>query len=174
MKRLYYIRHGLSEMNVASVFAGRTDTPLTTEGQQEALQEGRANIGIAIDLIIASPLSRAHDTAKLFAEGAQLPTELIELNELLLERDFGILEGSPWSPANSQGLDTNQPLPKGVEPWDVLRSRAQQLIDHIQRLPVDNILLVGHGSIGRAIRNIIDPKADIHAHIPNSKLIRWI
>ena len=51
MKRLYFIRHGQSEFNVAQKFAGRTDTILTTNGQKGALQAGKDNKGIAIDII---------------------------------------------------------------------------------------------------------------------------
>lgn len=173
MKRLYYIRHGLSEMNVASIFAGHTDTPLTTEGRAAALEEGKKHKGIEIDLIIASPLSRAHDTAKLFAEGAGIPTALIELNELLIERNFGILEGTPWSATASHSLGSDN-LPEGVETWDGMVKRAQQLLDYIERLPVDNVVLAGHGSIGRALRSIVVPEADKHAHLPNSELVRWV
>ena len=126
MKRLYYIRHGQSEMNVLSLFAGRTDTPLTKEGRDGALQAGRNNKGIDIDVIIASPLSRAHDTARLFAEGAGLPEDIIQINELLLERDFGSLENTRWTAEVSRNL-FNDNLPDGVETWDVMIARARQL-----------------------------------------------
>lgn len=173
MKRLYYIRHGLSEMNVASIFAGPTDTPLTTEGRQAALEEGKKHKGIEIDFIITSPLSRAHDTGLLFAEGAGLPASLIEQNGLLVERNFGVLEGTPWSKEASHSLLSDN-LPEGVETWDDMVKRAQKLLDYVERLPVDNVLLVGHGSIGRALRSIVVPEADTHAHLPNSELVRWI
>lgn len=173
MKRLYYIRHGLSEMNVLSVFAGRTDTPLTEEGRRGALQAGKENHGIEIDIIIASPLSRAHQTAQLFAEGAGLPLEIIQTSDLLLERDFGSLENTPWTAEVSRNL-FNDNLPEGVETWDTMLARAQQLLDYVNKLPVDNVLLVGHGGIGRALRSLVEPEADTHAGIPNSELVRWI
>jgi broad specificity phosphatase PhoE len=137
------------------------------------LQKAKKHKGVEIDLIIASPLSRAHNTAELFAEGAQIPAALIELNDLLIERNFGILEGTPWSATASHLLGSDN-LPEGVETWDSMVKRAQQLLDYIERLPVDNILLVGHGSIGRTMRSIVVPEADVHAHLPNSELVRWI
>lgn len=173
MKRLYYIRHGQSEMNVLSLFAGRTDTPLTKEGRDGALQAGRNNKGIDIDVIIASPLSRANDTARLFAEGAGLPEDIIQINDLLLERDFGSLENTRWTAEVSRNL-FNDNLPDGVETWDVMIARARRLLDYVERLPVDNVLLVGHGGIGRALRSLVEPDADVHAGIPNSELVRWV
>lgn len=173
MKRLYFIRHGLSEMNVKGLFAGSTDTPLTDTGKQGATKAGTDNRGIAIDLIIASPLSRTQETARLFAQGAGLSTDIIESNTLLTERDFGVLEDTPWSPGISYNL-INDDLPEGVEPWDTMVKRARQLLDYIEKLPVDNVLLVGHGSIGRAIRSLVEPDADMHAGIPNTELVRWV
>lgn len=173
MKRLYFIRHGQSELNVLGKFAGMTDTPLTKEGEQGALQAGKDSKDVGIDVILASPLSRAHNTAKLFAKGAGLPESMIQINDLLLERNFGILENTTWTREISSGL-MNDNLPEGVEPWDNLVKRAQQLLDYVSSLPVDDVLLVGHGAIGRAIRSILEPDADYRAGIPNTELVRWV
>ena len=98
---------------------------------------------------------------------------MIQTDELLLERNFGVLENTPWSPEVSKSL-LNDNLPDGVEPWDNMVKRARAILEQIERLPVDNVLLVAHGSIGRAIRSILNPEADINAHIPNTELVRWI
>lgn len=173
MKRLYYLRHGLSELNVAGKFAGLTNTPLTPAGKRGAHQAGKDNRGIAIDIIVASPLSRAHETAKLFASGAGLTQEIIITNPLLVERNFGSLELTTWTADKSHNL-MNDNLPEGVEPWDDMVARAQELLDYAEKLSADSILLVGHGGIGRALRSIVQPDTDIHQGIPNSELVRWI
>ncbi len=175
MKRLYYIRHGQSVMNVQGLFAGRTNTPLTEEGKQQALTAGKqAQLeGIKIDVIFASPLDRAHQTAKLFVKGAKLPPSLIELNDNLQERNYGSLEATPYSRAASVSL-LEEPLPAGVESWSDLIKRAAAILEIVQMNPKENILLVGHGGIGRAIRKLVEPEADVHAGIPNATLIRWI
>lgn len=174
MKRLYYLRHGQSVMNVQGLFAGRTDTPLAEEGRRQALSAGMAVKGIEIDLIVASPLVRASETAKLFATGAELSQELIEYSELLLERNFGSMEGTEYTRARSISLSDDSNLAPGVEPWSDLLIRARQLLDYLESFPEKNILLVGHGSIGRALRYEIDKTSDIHAGIPNAELVRWI
>ena len=173
MKHLYYIRHGLSEMNKAGLFAGSTDTPLTEEGRIAALAAGKKSKALSIDTIVASPLSRALDTAQLFAEGAELPPEIILTNKLLVERDFGILENTVWAAGISRRLlDDN--LPEGVEPWSVLVGRAQKLLEELNDLPSEHVLLVGHGGIGRALRSVVLPDTDVNEMIPNTELIRLI
>lgn len=173
MKRLYYLRHGQSVLNVQGVYAGTLDTPLTKDGEQQALLAGKGAKNLDIDLILCSPRSRAQHTAKLFAEGAGLPDGIIQVNDLLTERDFGILEGTPYSPDVSHNL-FNDNLPEGVESWESMVSRSQKLLNYIESLPVDNIVLVAHGANGRAIRSLVEPTADIHAGIPNAELVRWI
>lgn len=173
MKRLYYLRHGQSVLNVAGLFAGSTDTELTDEGRRQALASGAENKDLSIDIVLCSPLRRAADTAKLFLEGAELPQELIELNPLLAERSYGSLENTPYEQSRSRAmLDDN--LPEGVEPWSDVLKRARKILDYIEKLPVDNVLLVGHGGIGRAIRSLLNTESDIHAAIPNAELVRWI
>lgn len=173
MKKLYYLRHGLSEMNVAGLFAGTTETNLTDDGKQKALQAGIDAKGIQIDKIICSPQSRALETAKLFIKGAGLDPDILTIDERLKERDFGSLEGTPWSKELSSNLlDDN--LPEGVETWSHLTYRAESLLNEIKKNKEENILLVGHGSIGRAIRKIIITNSDLNDHLKNSKIVRWI
>lgn len=173
MKRLYYLRHGQSVLNTKGQFAGLTNTKLTKTGEDQAHTAGQKAKGIAIDIIICSPLLRTRETARLFAEGAGLNPSLIKTNALLVERDFGSLEKTKWTPGRSHTL-INDNLPDGVEPWNSMLKRGRELLEYLNDLPVDNVLLVGHGSIGRAIRSLVEPTADIHAGIPNAELVRWI
>ena len=98
MKKLYFIRHGLSEMNVKGLIAGRTESPLTEEGKLQARHAGKQAKKLGIDYIVSSPMSRAHETAKIIAKEIGYPLDKIHLNSLFIERDFGELEGKVWSP----------------------------------------------------------------------------
>ncbi len=160
-------------MNVKARFAGRTNSRLTGMGEAQARLAGEKARNISFDVIICSPLLRAKETARLFAEGAKLNPAIIRANPLLVERDFGSLEKTQWIAGLSHSLiDSN--LPEGVEPWSDMVQRAKELLAFVESLPVDNVLLVGHGSIGRAIRSVVEPTADVHAGIPNAELVRWI
>lgn len=70
MSKLYFVRHGESEWNVADKICGRTDIPLTKRGHEQAVETGKKIVaeGIKADEILYSPLLRAADTAKHISE----------------------------------------------------------------------------------------------------------
>ena len=41
MSKLYFVRHGESEWNVADKICGRTDIPLTKRGHEQAVDSGK-------------------------------------------------------------------------------------------------------------------------------------
>ncbi len=151
MTNLYFIRHGLSELGKAGLWAGSTDSPLAPEGREQATAAGVAARSLSIDYIISSPLSRAYDTACIIALEIGYPVESIEVNKLIVERDFGALEGTPWDP--DFDVDSVQDAETTVSILD----RARRTYDYLLTLTADNVLIVSHGSLGRALRHIIDP-----------------
>src|SRR5579871_1222970 len=173
MKTLYFIRHGQSQMNVEKRFAGKTDTPLTEEGRQQAKSAGKKAKGqnLRIDLIVSSPLSRAHETARIIAREIGYPEGRIELNPMLAERNFGSLEGQLWvGDLNMDGI-------ADMETIDELLARAAEVIAWLKQLEPDNILVVSHGSLGRALRHHLKgiqfeefDKAPEHMLIPNAEI----
>jgi uncharacterized phosphatase len=152
MKRLYYIRHGQSEANVAEIFAGLMDTPLTELGKRQALAAASEIAKIDTQLIVSSPLIRAHETAKIIANGIGYPVADITLNDLFVERDYGPLTGQPW------GSEPDLPEAEGVESMEALAARAAEAYQYLQTLPQDVILVVAHGSLWRALRTAIHPE----------------
>ena len=75
MSKLYFVRHGESEWNVADKICGRTDIPLTKRGHEQAVETGKKIVadGIKADEILYSPLLRAADTAKHISEMTGIP-----------------------------------------------------------------------------------------------------
>ncbi len=63
--KLYFVRHGESTTNKAEQYTGQLDVGLTDYGREQAVTAGRVitEQGLKVDLIISSPLVRAHDTA---------------------------------------------------------------------------------------------------------------
>lgn len=78
------VRHGETAPNVAGVFLGRADPPLTPRGARQA-DWLAANLPRA-DRVVSSPLARARRTADSF--GAP-----VEVDERWIELDYGALEG---------------------------------------------------------------------------------
>ncbi|MFA5004471.1 MAG: histidine phosphatase family protein [Candidatus Saccharimonadales bacterium] len=161
MKRLYFVRHGLSEMNLSGHVSGSTETPLAAEGKAQAKLAGEHAKALHIDHIIASPLSRAYDTAKIIAKEVGYPTDKIELNSLLIERHFGSLEGTVWTP------DLDLDGFADVESHDNLKNRVILALEYVQTLPAENVLIVSHGATGRMFRHVIEPNIPFRSTDPD-------
>ena len=89
--RFTFVRHGESEANKLNIIQGHSDSPLSEAGREHAHAAGQWLTGTEIDLVLTSPLSRSHETAKIIAEeaGASTPQVLEELKEL----DTGVYSG---------------------------------------------------------------------------------
>ncbi|MBM3816339.1 MAG: histidine phosphatase family protein, partial [Actinobacteria bacterium] len=64
------VRHGESEWNVLGKWQGRANTQLTDAGRRQA-REAAGNIaalGVTIDRVVASSLTRASETASIIAQ----------------------------------------------------------------------------------------------------------
>lgn len=103
------------------------------------------------DLVISSPLSRAVQTAKIFANG-HVP---VQTCELCTERDFGALEGLTWDEVRTVqppilliqvGYDLHTVNPKGAEPFEDVWQRAREFRRWLfeQHKGVET-LIVSHG-----------------------------
>jgi uncharacterized phosphatase len=175
MKKLYFIRHGLSEMNKQGLFAGRADTPLTDEGRAQAKAAGAKAKDLKIDLIISSPLSRARETAEIISREIGYPVDRIKFSDLLIERHWGDLEGTPHIVVHD--LDE---VPNAETSKDLL-SRGESALRYLESLEANNILVVSHGTFGRALRHyivedlpFINKSGDKSISLPNGEIICWI
>lgn len=90
MTTCYLIRHGTTAWVDGNRLHGITDIPLNEEGINQAKEAAKAMKGIRADLLFASPLSRAFQTAEIV--GRELSLDPIPIDELQ-EIDFGWLEG---------------------------------------------------------------------------------
>ncbi|HEU4349215.1 MAG TPA: histidine phosphatase family protein [Actinoplanes sp.] len=90
MTRLIIWRHGNTDWNAGSRVQGQTDVPLNRLGHQQAVDAAELLIKFRPDVIVASDLRRAADTA---AALAALTGLRVRSDERLRERDFGLWEG---------------------------------------------------------------------------------
>lgn len=157
MQKLYFLRHGESADNAARVWSSK-QTPLTETGRAQAMMAGQnaKAQGLYFDVVLASPLPRAHETAKIFAEQLRHEKE-IELFEMLIERDWGALVGQSGAslfghPYVRRDLEY---VPR-IESNDAVHDRAMRTLDYLQTRPEDTVLIVSHGSFGRALQRIIE------------------
>lgn len=153
--RVYYVRHGESEANVANVVAGSGhDSPLTKNGRAQARHAGQELKDKHIDLIVCSPLARTVDTATHIAEEVGYDPDKIIKNILLTEREMGTLEQKPYAEyveAMKKGIHY-----EGMETRKEMVARARKALDWIKTQDAQNVVLVSHGGTGRAIRAVVE------------------
>jgi broad specificity phosphatase PhoE len=172
-------------MNVRGVFSGLTETDLTDRGKEQAKATGKKlrQEKPKIDLIVCSPSRRTYDTAKLIAKEIGYPEAKIIKNKLLVERGYGELEGKFgkefWQKSSFKELD-NVP---NAETVPQMAERAQKAYDFLINIDEDNILVVSHGSFGRALIRIVknihhkheyNDKHRLEFHIGNAEIIELI
>ena len=96
------LRHGQTELSTERRFAGRGDIPLTKEGIRQAELAARRLASVGANVVITSPLQRAHRTAEAVAETAGLP---LVVYEELIEADFGAWQGLTFGEAAKKWPD---------------------------------------------------------------------
>ncbi len=149
--KIYVARHGQTEWNALNKVCGRTDLPLTQEGIEQAKKLSAAVSRLHIDLIVASPMERALQTARTVAEKNGIP---YIVDDRLIEQDYGIYEGVDRL---DEGFLSNKRqfayrYPKGESMMQVAH-RTYGLLDDLRKTHAnENILLVCHGGVARVIR----------------------
>ena len=119
--------------------------------------------------MVSSPLSRAHETAEIVAKEIGYPLEKIRTSDLLVERHFGELEGKPWSP------DLDLDGISDIETVDSLIERAHLAFKWMESLDGETVLVVSHGSFGRALRSVLIEEHPFAGSekIQNAEIILW-
>ena len=152
MTLLGVIRHGPTEWNRDKKLQGMSDIPLSAAGQ-EAVAQWRVPAEFQGWRWIASPLTRAQQTARLIGAPADLQTE-----PLLREMSFGEWEGRTIAELLSQGGADFQALadkgldmqPPGGESPRMVIERLKLLCRRVAEERVDTIA-VCHKGIIRAL-----------------------
>jgi broad specificity phosphatase PhoE len=154
-----FLRHGESEGNVRALFQGQRDYPLTPRGREQARALGAywAANGQTFDGVIASPLSRTLDTAKLVTAPLTLP---ITTDEIWMERDFGIHSDDNYETYYQRGLGPamNHPyLPFGKTGESLFETfiRGASAINSLLKRPPGHYLVVSHGEFLNAVLHVV-------------------
>lgn len=148
---IYLMRHGQSEGNAQGVLQGQSDFPLSELGVRQARAAGRRfqTEGLRFKAVIASPLSRARQTAEIIASAVQAP---LELDPDWMERNNGRLAGlTPTQIAERYPragfVHPYQPVGEtGESQWE-LYLRAGRAIQSLLDRPAGRYLVVSHGGI---------------------------
>jgi broad specificity phosphatase PhoE len=155
--RLLLVRHGHATANRPWTFLGHTDAPLSGEGETQARLLAARLQDEVVDAVYSSPLLRARQTAGLIAERHDL---VWNVDELLVEQDFGLWEGMTLAEAEEQfpedvsawRTDQEGAGPTEGETLAAVAERARHFVDKIRRdHPEKTVLVVAHGAILNAL-----------------------
>jgi len=181
MTQYYFTRHGESQANVANVFAGWMDSPLTEKGRKEALEEAirLASEETHFDLIISSPLSRAYDTANIIAKTLGYPLEeIVQLDELK-ERNMGTYEGLPKDSLRGHPNDGDAIAEAGGETRAEFATRVQKSFALIRSksAKTGKVLIVSHAGWHKMAVTVLEHKdIEIFHTLPspeNNKVVEF-
>jgi 2,3-bisphosphoglycerate-dependent phosphoglycerate mutase len=93
MATLTIIRHGQSTYNLANLFTGNLNVPLTTLGKEEALEAGKKISYFKYNIAYTSTLIRAQQSLQIILEVIKQTCIPVIMNAALDERMYGTLQG---------------------------------------------------------------------------------
>ena len=153
--RLLLVRHGQTAWNAEQRYQGQIDIPLDDIGRRQAAAVGERLRHERIDIVYASDLARAHDTAAAIIAHHDLT---IQPEIRLRELGFGVWEGltraeiaaqhaESWQayqtdPHNTV-IDGAEGMPRGLA--RVGAAMDDLLARHRDQPDVDTLLIVSHG-----------------------------
>src|SRR5262245_44277235 len=144
---IYLARHGETEWSLTGQHTGRTDLPLTENGERNALRLRERLSGVIFRSVFTSPLQRARRTCELagFGSAAEIVSELLEWN-------YGEYEGRTSVQIHSESPDWQlfrDGCPGGETPKQVAL-RADRVVQLLQTVG-GNVLLFSSGHFLRML-----------------------
>jgi probable phosphoglycerate mutase len=114
------LRHGQTAWSVSGQHTGRTDIPLTMDGQRQAEQAGERIRGLFANFdaryVFVSPLHRARQTAQLAGFS-----------------DYRVLNGiAEWDYGRAEGRTREEISELNGKPWNLWNDGTQTLGDHME------------------------------------------
>jgi broad specificity phosphatase PhoE len=178
--RLYYVRHGLTDWNIAGRLQGHRDTPLNQTGRVQAVHCGQ----ILRDLLasegrpvseydyVSSPLARARETMEIMRATLGIAPAGYGLDSRLTEISFGEWEGLTYAEVMlrdpdivaTREADKWEFLPPGGESYRQLALRVGAWYATLER----DTVVCAHGGTGRALvalLGIARPEEAVHEPI---------
>lgn len=150
--RVYFVRHGESELNVKDLHQHPED-PLSRTGIKQAKALAERFTKIPIDKILSSDYIRAKRTAEYIAEATRKP---IELTKLLRERKRpSELIGKPFKSSETRKTyrllynhshDPNWHYSDEENFYDAVK-RAEHFVEFVENQKEKNIVVVSHGAM---------------------------
>lgn len=159
--KIWVTRHGQTKLNKKKLMQGLTDEPLNETGKSQARKAGERIGDVKFDAVYASPLDRAIETASLIAKVDR--SEII-VDPRIIEVDFGKYEARSYFKMGIPmtlywALPEVFPAPKSVEKIATMVDRSSAFLKELEEKEYENVLVVCHGGIIRAICGYLEDRA---------------
>ena len=164
---LLFVRHGQTEWNARRWIQGRTDIPLNEMGREQARAQAKALVGTEIDVIYASPMLRARETAEIIQQASNAA---LCFDERLVERCYGDFEGT--DPQGDYGDFELKLAQNKAEPLAALHERVLGFLKEIAvKHAGETVLVVAHGGVGRMVQHCYHGERTVR--IENGALVKF-
>lgn len=155
MTLLYIIRHGETDFNKNGRYQGQSDIPLNDEGRRQSRALAARMAQLPADVIYASDLSRAQETARTIAAGRPVALDP-RLREVDVGRVYGlttqeIMQREPAFWAQLQREPDRTPYPGGENAYDVQQRAVEAVTAICTRYPDGKVAVVTHGGLIKMI-----------------------
>jgi broad specificity phosphatase PhoE len=140
---LFLVRHGRTASNAGRRLLGREDVPLDELGRRQADELGKVQFLRCAERVVASPLSRALETANRLGPP-------VAIDERWIELDYGVFDGKRLSDApdlwKNWSVDLSY-VPEGGESISAMSARVRKACEDLWEEAVSaDIVVVSHVS----------------------------
>lgn len=153
---LTLIRHGQTTHNKLKIIQGQMETHLTDLGRNQAklLADYLTNSNLKYSRVYSSDLIRAYETCQIVCGGNY---DILK-DQLLRERSFGVLQGSPLANLRNEAFKAGynesnftQFRPEGGETMDEVLARVEKFCNKLfaDSPDLSSIMIVTHGGVIR-------------------------
>ncbi|PLR69029.1 histidine phosphatase family protein [Bacillus sp. UMB0893] len=169
MTKLGIVRHGRTAWNLERRAQGSSDIPLDELGIAEAEKLAERLGAEDWDMIYASPLLRARQTAEYIA--ARLGNLPIQFDSRIREVSGGQIEGTTEAERIEKWGEQWRELDLGMEKANLVIERGMSFFEEItSKHPGKNILIVSHGSFIKHCLKKLVPKLEMEEGLKNTSI----
>lgn len=151
--QVIYETHSTSQDNEQGFATGWLGGMLAPIGREQAKQLGRRRRKDRVDIVVASDLNRAVETAQIAFGDSGMP---VRLDWRLRECNYGTMNGMPRSQLDAERrLRLDTPFPDG-ESWREAVERVTVLLNElVEERQGQRVLLIGHVATRWALDHVV-------------------
>lgn len=163
--KIIFIRHGEPDVTPVDergwIGQGRNFAPLTPKGIQQAIDVSDHHLLEGCQLIVASPYTRALQTAAIISKNTGLDIHVeINLHEFIPDKTFQLKGAEENKQLHDEFLNFHGEYPPGqTRKWETITeiiARTKTVFDRYVDMEYQKIMVVAHGGVIRRYTGVAD------------------